>query len=268
MNGAAVEGGQHLVAMASAAAQQHPLTTTLPPVSDFSFSNVLLTVSPDIQDALDAISEICARSRYSLADEYHAHLPPTGEIRIGSLQQIPLARGRHGLVVRTAGLADSALSIVQEASSNSSVSGSDGGRRSAYGSLRSVLSGSKTKGKRKADDKSEATGKKGSENEVKVSSQEDVNWAVRKDGKESIVLIARPKASRHVSMDPIIEQSRGETFEPVHQMLPPNTASSWIPWRKPSPSVASTPELAKAPTAASSLKSLLIPPPLHAQGVT
>jgi hypothetical protein len=250
-------GSGQLAAMASAA-QSNPLSS-LPPVSEFSFSHVLLTVSPDIQDALDAISEICARSRYSLADEYGAHLPPTGEIRLAALQHLPLARGRQGLFVRTAGLADSALSVVQEASSSSSVSGSDGGRRSAYGSLRGVLSGSKTRGKRKVEDRSQASGK--NEDKIKSSHQGDVSWAVKKDGNESIV-IARPKASRQISMDPVIEQSRGgDTLEPI-------SASSWIPWKSPSPSPVSTSDVFERPTAESSLKSLLIPPSLHAQGIT
>jgi hypothetical protein len=52
----------------------------LPSAEDFSFSAILRAVDPEIRDAIDAIAEICARSRMSLADEYDSHLPPQGEI--------------------------------------------------------------------------------------------------------------------------------------------------------------------------------------------
>lgn len=61
------------------AASPHP-AARLPAVDDFSFFGILRAVDPEIRGAIDAIAEICARSRLSLADEYDAHLPPQGEI--------------------------------------------------------------------------------------------------------------------------------------------------------------------------------------------
>ncbi|CZT21870.1 uncharacterized protein RCC_07736 [Ramularia collo-cygni] len=54
----------------------------LPPVSAFTFANILRTAdtTPEFQAAIDGIAEICAKNRMSLADEYASHLPPLGEI--------------------------------------------------------------------------------------------------------------------------------------------------------------------------------------------
>jgi hypothetical protein len=62
----------------------------LPAIEDFSFSAILRAVDPEIRDAIDAIAEICARSRMSLADEYDAHLPPQGEITVQGQAGLPV----------------------------------------------------------------------------------------------------------------------------------------------------------------------------------
>lgn len=130
-------------------------TTTLPPAADFSFDGILHAVEPEISGAIDAIAAICARSKLSLADEYAAHRPPheilDPAIPVPPSQQRPQ---RWWSVVR-----DTALSAVPEASSSSerlvgsrtasraSVSSgaghssSRGRKNSAYGSLKSIVSG-------------------------------------------------------------------------------------------------------------------------------
>jgi len=214
---------------------------SLPPVSEFAFSHVLLAVSSDIQEALDAISEICAKSRYSLADEYGAHMPPLGEITTPGGIANRSMRGRHGLLIRTAGLAESALSVVQEASSSNS---SESGMRSAYGSLRNVLSGSK-KGKRKAE-------KLPTENSKDTTSPETVTWAVRKDGKDSIIMIGRAKPSRVVSTDSALEQSMlsDQTLQPA------KLQGVWRPWKRRRTS--DDADMPPPTTASSALRSLLM----------
>lgn len=54
----------------------------LPSVADFGIDGILRAIDPDIQTTLDAIAEICGRSRLSLANEYGSHMPPLGEIRV------------------------------------------------------------------------------------------------------------------------------------------------------------------------------------------
>ena len=90
----------------------------LPPISSFAFADILRSAdSPDFQQALDGIAEICAKNRMSLADEYASHLPPLGEITASST----IAERRQQLLRPGA---RRALTSVPEASS----SGSEGSR--------------------------------------------------------------------------------------------------------------------------------------------
>lgn len=52
----------------------------LPPLERFSFQDILASIDPDVKGSIDAIAEICGRSRMSLADQYGSHLPPQGEL--------------------------------------------------------------------------------------------------------------------------------------------------------------------------------------------
>lgn len=52
----------------------------LPPLECFSFQDILASVDPDIRLSIDAIAEICGRSKLSLADEYGSHRPPHEEL--------------------------------------------------------------------------------------------------------------------------------------------------------------------------------------------
>ena len=49
-----------------------------PPLSAFSFHEILAAIDPDIRNSIDTIAEICGRSKMSLANEYDAHMPPHG----------------------------------------------------------------------------------------------------------------------------------------------------------------------------------------------
>lgn len=51
----------------------------LPPLESFSFQDILASIDPDIRLSIDAIAEICGRSKLSLADEYSSHRPPHEE---------------------------------------------------------------------------------------------------------------------------------------------------------------------------------------------
>jgi hypothetical protein len=233
----------------------------LPPISSFSFAHILTTIEPQIQDSLDAISLICARSRYSLADEYAAHLPPQGEILAGT--PLPV-RGRHGLWIRTAGLDGNgaALSVVHEGGSSSGAS-ETGTMRSAYGSLRDVLM---NKGKAPAADNGSGIEKFSTTSDLKSSSGISFSWAVvRRDGEksESIVLVGPPQASRQLSTTTVVEQaSEDGVLEPIlASSLPPTPSAgmpSWLlPWKRP-PSITSL--NLDRPSAESVLRSLFTPP--------
>ena len=51
----------------------------LPPLEAFSFNGILKAIDPEISSTLDAIASICAKSRYSLSNQYEVHMPPHAE---------------------------------------------------------------------------------------------------------------------------------------------------------------------------------------------
>lgn len=52
----------------------------LPPVESFSFQDILASLGPDANASIDAIAEICGRSKMSLAAEHNSHRPPQGQL--------------------------------------------------------------------------------------------------------------------------------------------------------------------------------------------
>lgn len=54
----------------------------LPSLESFSFQDILASIGPEADASIDAIAEICGRSKMSLAEEHSSHLPPQGSARI------------------------------------------------------------------------------------------------------------------------------------------------------------------------------------------
>ncbi|KAI3334994.1 hypothetical protein F4824DRAFT_465449 [Ustulina deusta] len=50
----------------------------LPPLEAFSFKSIMAEIEQDIGADLDRIADICARSRYSLSNQYEIHVAPHG----------------------------------------------------------------------------------------------------------------------------------------------------------------------------------------------
>ena len=59
----------------------------LPAPANFSFDEILASIGSEAHDSIDAIAEICGRSKLSLADEHASHRPPQGEV-----EALPIAR--------------------------------------------------------------------------------------------------------------------------------------------------------------------------------
>ena len=51
----------------------------LPPVEAFTFKGIMDSIQGSVADDLERIAEICARSRYSLSNQYEVHMPPHGQ---------------------------------------------------------------------------------------------------------------------------------------------------------------------------------------------
>jgi hypothetical protein len=266
-----MNGHQHASSLSAGLAGR---SEQLPSADDFSFSAILRAVDPEIRDAIDAIAEICARSRMSLADEYDSHLPPQGEITLagpgwaastGAL----VGRGRLSRV-NQGWAAENTLMAVPEASSSSErlaqekVTSSKKRSQSAYGSLKSVISGGS--GKRKAIDgdtfREQTSGAPG------VARPQGPAWAVpaatSSSNHPAITLVSSPTASKHLSVEtppgldeisdgvgqasgarPKTAQARRTTTHkrgvsnvslPTPRMRSGTLSSiaSWLPWPRPS----------------------------------
>lgn len=252
----------------------------LPAVEEFSFSAILRAVDPEIRDAIDAIAEICAKSRMSLADEYDAHLPPQGEITSagpGWAASTGVSVGRSRLSRLSQGwtATGNMLMSVPEASSSSeglaqeskgSIEGSNKKRsRSAYGSLKSVISGGS--GKRKAVDGDTFRGPEPDSLEQREDEQQQPgpSWAVQASASSSahpaITIVTSPTALNQLSVDTtfgldelVEDATKVYPQEALTQQSPlqqdgnsrrnrstsrsqPSTLSSitsWLPWARPS----------------------------------
>jgi len=51
----------------------------LPPVEAFTFKGIMDSIQGNVAEDLERIAEICARSRYSLSNQYEVHMPPHGQ---------------------------------------------------------------------------------------------------------------------------------------------------------------------------------------------
>ena len=207
MNG---HGSQNPSALSAALAGR---SERLPSIEDFSFSAILRAVDPEIRDAIDAIAEICARSRLSLADEYDAHLPPQGEITgtgpgwaagVGAL----VGRGRISRIGQGWAAAENTLTAVPEASSSSErlagetrgASSSKKSSQSAYGSLKSVISGGSVR--RRASGHIPDQAEAGPSVQDEEQRPKGPAWAVQAlSDDHPVITVPSPQASNHLSLD-------------------------------------------------------------------
>ncbi|KAF2626577.1 hypothetical protein BU25DRAFT_411555 [Macroventuria anomochaeta] len=223
----AMNGNSNASALSAGLARQNE---QLPAIEDFSFSAILRAVDPEIRDAIDAIAEICARSRMSLANEYDAHLPPQGEITgtvpgwaasTGALA----GRGRLSRISQGWTAADNTLMAVPEASSSSERLAQEGrgttagGKKkrsqSAYGSLKSVISGGSS-GKRNSIDNNtfeqpEASSSWQEEQQRPQGPAWTIRTASQTEDHPAITLDTTPQASKQLAFDASVLQDLPET---------------------------------------------------------
>ncbi|KAI0139362.1 hypothetical protein GGR57DRAFT_442641 [Xylariaceae sp. FL1272] len=121
----------------------------LPPLEAFTFKGIMADIEHDIETDLDRIAEICARSRYSLSNQYEIHVAPHGSgaafvqpvhrdiPSAPTLQAISSDDERHGLPVRQR------TGVVRR-------------RSAAYGTLETIMSSSRSDDDERAKRKSAA----------------------------------------------------------------------------------------------------------------
>ncbi|KAH9991089.1 hypothetical protein F4779DRAFT_249502 [Xylariaceae sp. FL0662B] len=122
----------------------------LPPLEAFSFKSILADMQHDIGPELDRIAEICARSRYSLSNQYEVHMTPHGSGAgfLGPSSSLSRHHVPGGPTLQTISSDD------EHASTRRKERRSVAHRRSvAYGTLETIISSSRSsdedKGKKK-----------------------------------------------------------------------------------------------------------------------
>jgi hypothetical protein len=248
-------------------------TERLPSLDDFSFSAVLRAVDPEIRDAIDAIAQICARSRMSLADEYDAHLPPQGEITgtgpgwaagVGAL----VNRGRIPRTGQVWSAAENPLTAVPEASSSSEKLASEsrgstsaGGKKrsqSAYGSLKSFISGGS--GRRKSAAAALEHAETGASGRTEALNSHGPAWSVNTSSPShpAITIVTSPQASNQLSLDTSSTITDiPEQFEDVPAPRPHTAIARQVPSHRRHVSLVSLPSARTPSSTLSSLASWL-----------
>ncbi|TAQ87271.1 hypothetical protein B7494_g4420 [Chlorociboria aeruginascens] len=114
----------------------------LPPVEAFSFKGIMEEIRHGVTEDLERIAEICARSKYSLSNQYEVHMPPHGRGE-PFLQNVGQGTGSAanggGPTLQAVGSDDEQTRPMGR--------GSRGGRRTksvAYGTLETIMSSSRS----------------------------------------------------------------------------------------------------------------------------
>ena len=109
----------------------------LPPVEAFSFKGIMEEIRHGVTEDLERIAEICARSKYSLSNQYEVHMPPHGRgepmLHIGGASSTV-----GGPTLQAIGSDDEGIRHVERRR---------GGRRTksaAYGTLETIMSSSRS----------------------------------------------------------------------------------------------------------------------------
>ncbi|KAI9829666.1 MAG: hypothetical protein M1819_006037 [Sarea resinae] len=115
--------------------------TELPPIEEFAFDGILRAIEPEVRSTIDAIAEICARSRTSLADEYGAHLPPVGDVgRARQARELVYAgRGQEQTLTAVAEASSSNERLADESRAPNQATNTNS---AAYGSLENIMTSS------------------------------------------------------------------------------------------------------------------------------
>lgn len=219
-------------------------SSSLPSIEEFKFSLILQAVEPDIHSAIDAIAEICARSRLSLADEYTAHLPPFTHSLPPMPRTRPPSHGMRGEGRRLALSTGQALTTVPETSSSSehsspsTTSGSGRTKISAYGSLAKVLTRHGRKGSSSATGEGEVKRIHGRDGSTGTGAGAGyvpptlLAWQGKGLARPLIIRVATPKLSDEVAAKPAVLHNSDDADREDTQTgsVCRSRPRSWFPW--------------------------------------
>ncbi|KAH6690836.1 hypothetical protein EV126DRAFT_92461 [Verticillium dahliae] len=231
-----LSGQQHgLLSMARAKSKKglgsRDATTKLPPIEAYSFKQMMANMEAEedtsINADLDRIAEICARSRYSLSNQYEVHVTPHGS-GAAFMASVSSRRQQH-----TNGPTLQAVTSDDERQASRLHKRRGGGarRRSmAMGTLETIMSssGSSEDGKSKKKSASEITREVGGRAERKVEiTQASASPAEQRPRLESVtceVSLRRRKSSSFASA--MIESTR--QYPIINDVTTPRSSSSTL----------------------------------------
>ena len=110
----------------------------LPPVEAFSFKGIMEEIKHGVSEDLERIAEICARSKYSLSNQYEVHMPPHGRGEMTLQTVIPPILSGSGPTLQAIGSDD------EQPRHTGRVRGSRRGKSAAYGTLETIMSSSRS----------------------------------------------------------------------------------------------------------------------------
>ena len=113
----------------------------MPPVEAFSFKGIMDEIRHGVTEDLERIAEICARSKYSLSNQYEVHMPPhgRGEPFLSTVSLTSGPNSNSGPTLQAIGSDEEQTRHIGR--------GSRGGRRTksvAYGTLETIMSSSRS----------------------------------------------------------------------------------------------------------------------------
>lgn len=114
------------------------VNATLPPVEAFGFQGIMDSIGSGVSDDLERIAEICARSRYSLSNQYEVHMQPHGNGE--DFLQTPSHSSRVNGPALEAITPDSS----EQPSPRAKTRGARRIRSAAYGTLETIISSSRS----------------------------------------------------------------------------------------------------------------------------
>lgn len=121
-----------------AARSTNKVDLKLPPVEAFSFKGIMDEIRHGVTEDLERIAEICARSKYSLSNQYEVHMPPHGR------GEPIIQTGTLGSSTNGPGPTLQAIGSDDETPRYQRARGVRKARSAAYGTLETIMSSSRS----------------------------------------------------------------------------------------------------------------------------
>ncbi|KAK6952176.1 hypothetical protein Daesc_006709 [Daldinia eschscholtzii] len=122
----------------------------LPPLESFTFKSIIADIQQDVGADLDRIAEICARTKYSLSNQYEVHIAPQGS-GAGFLGPPSTSLRHHvptGLTPQVISSDDEHAGLMQRKRRSATRR-----RNTAYGTLETIMSSSRSSDEDKSNKK-------------------------------------------------------------------------------------------------------------------